>query len=96
MARAHKGPSGEQDENREAVTHNLGVLEIPELSAAEAMLVTREWTPEEDAILRRYYKRGMVRTLVEYWAVHFPPGRSADQLRRRASRLGITGSGPES
>lgn len=90
MATTRKSPKGKQDARSQGLKHNRGTLDIPELTAAEARLVERRWSPEEVAILRRYYARGMVRPLVEYFAEHFPPGRTADGIRWKAFVLGLT------
>jgi len=64
-------------------------LVIPELEEARQKITWRPWTPEEEAVLRRYYCPGMVQALVEYFAKHFPPGRSRDAIVHKARALGL-------
>ena len=64
-------------------------LVIPELEEAKRKVTWRPWTPEEEAVLRRYYGPGMVQALVEYFAKHFPPGRSRDAIVYKARALGL-------
>ena len=89
MARAHKGATSKQTPRDQNIKHNLGVLDIPELNEAEARLPRWEWSPEEDAIIRRYYKKGMVPAIAAYLKKHYPPGRGTDAIRRRARALGV-------
>jgi len=64
-------------------------LVIPELEEAKRKVTWRPWTPEEEAVLRRYYSPGMAQALVEYFAKHFPPGRSRDAIIKKAQALGL-------
>jgi len=64
-------------------------LVIPELEEAKRKVAWRPWTPEEEAVLRRYYGPGMVQALVEYFAKHFPPGRSRNAIVNKARALGL-------
>jgi len=64
-------------------------LVVPELEEAKRKITWRPWTPEEEAVLRRYYRPGMVQALVEYFAKQFPPGRSRDAIVHKARALGL-------
>ena len=68
---------------------NYEDLIIPELEEYEPSV--RPWSEVETAILRRYYRPGMVRKLQEYFAKNFPPGRSQAAIENKAQREGLQG-----
>ncbi len=49
-----------------------------------ANLSYRHWSPDEEAVLVRYYRRGMVGPLVAYYAQHHPPGRTRNAILNKA------------
>lgn len=92
MAKAPQSDSRKPPDDPKGLSrYELGSIDIPELTAAEkTVLRDRPWTPEEEAILRRYYRRGMVQHIVRYLAEHFPPGRTAQAIGNKATNMGLT------
>jgi hypothetical protein len=57
---------------------------IPELEEAMERFNPRAWTPEEEAILKKYYKRVPTKDLLKYL-----PRKTENAIYTKAGRMGL-------
>lgn len=66
-----------------------GTVVVPELEEEVKASPWREWTEEEDAVVRSYFNRITRAALLRYLEKMCPPGRKRTALDNRAKELGL-------
>ena len=73
------------------VKFEKGEIVIEELEKFQP--TRRYWTPEEEAILKKYYRPGAARAIAQVLAQLYPPGRTLNAIHQKAMELGLTWKG---
>ena len=69
------------------MSDEIAIEELEELlKHGNASLMKLPWTPEEDAVLMKYYNKVPVRLIAQHIE-----GRTINAVQNRAVRLGLTG-----